>query len=361
MFTPIINNMSVRHLLLLFLYSLIILPSAAQPITKLEPGRTPEGAVYFLPKTAVRITLLVERKVYQPGQYAQYADQFLHLSNVELDRQTTYSIVDYAITTIGQRDTSKCYSIRLKGGKCETAELKMSEDGVLLAVNDEPIATVARQAFRSAPKSKATDPRKYLNAEVLAASSLSRQAELIATQIAELQESRHQLITGEADEMPEDERQLSRMLREIDMERDGLMSLFTGTVTRDTTEHTLTVCPTAPTEREVLFRLSAKRGLVDKDDLSGTPFFMSVENLYPAEHPTPENKKLDGFYVNRPGMARLTLLQDERQLAAFELPLAQFGFVELLDGSLFKKYVTHMRLHPATGAVDSLQADDEKK
>ena len=361
MIIPIINNMTAKNLFLLLFCSFIFSPITAQPITKLEPGRTPEGAVYYLPKTAIRINLLVEKKTYQPGTYAKYAEQYLRLNNVELERQTTYRIVDYAITSIGMRDTAKCYAVKLKGGKCETAELRFSDDGVLQAVNDEPLAPIVRKPFRSAAKAATEDPRKYLNADVLKATNMARQAELIAAQMGELQEGRQQLITGEADEMPEDEQQLHRMLREIDTEREALMSLFTGMVTRDTTEHTLTICPEKPVDHEVLFRLSGKRGLVDKDDLSGIPFYMTIENLYPAEHPTPENKKQEGFYVNKPGMARITLLQEERQLADYELPLAQFGFVELLDGSLFKKYVTHMRLNPATGAVDTLKAENEKK
>ena len=335
--------------------------ATAQPeATKMTPGRTPEGVVYFLPKTAIRFNLLVEKKTYQPGQFAKFADKYLHLSNVEQNRQVTYSIVDYSLTTVGVRDTSKCYAVRLKGGKCETAELRLSDDGVLQAINEEPMEAVVRPPFRSAPKGKTVDPRKYMGADVLSASNSAKQAELVVAQMMELQEARQQLITGEADETPQDEQQLHRMLREIDTEREALMSLFTGTVSRDTTEHSLTVCPEAPVDREVVFRLSARRGLVDKDDLSGTPFYMTVENVNPASYPTAENKKNEGFFVNKPGIARVTLYQESHQLGVFELPFAQFGFVELRDGNLFKRYITHMRLNPTTGAVEYLYADSGK-
>lgn len=325
--------------------------------TRLEAGRSAEGAVYFLPKTELRIHLLVEKKTFTPGEFAKYAEKYLHLQGVEQERQITYSVADYSITQIGVRDTSKCFAVRLKGGKCETAELKFSDDGVLLAVNTEPAALIGRQAFRSFAKPAAVNGRQFMTAEAKGASSAAKMAELTAQQLAELQESRQQLITGEADETPQDEQQLARMLSEIDRQSSALMSLFTGVVTRDTTERVITVCPDEEIDRMVLFRLSQKLGVVDSDDLSGVPFYMSVENLYPASHPAAENKKNEGFFVNVPGMARVTLYQQNMQLAAFDVPLAQFGFVTLRDGSLFKRYVTRMRLNPATGAVDTLSAE----
>ena len=39
----------------------------------------------------------------------------------------------------------------------------------------------------------------------------------------------------------------------------------------------------------------------------------------------------------------------------------QFGNVELLSGALFnKKYTTHLRLHPLSGAVEKLDAEQPK-
>ncbi len=323
----------------------------------LTAGRTADGAVYFLPKTVLRFHLLVEKKTYTPGQFAKYAEKYMRISGVEQDVQTTYGIADYSVTQLGVRDTSKCYTVKLKGGKCETAELHFSSDGVLQSVNTEPIAPIERKPFRAAPSAKAADPRQYLSAEVQSAASVAKKAELTVQQLQELQESRQQLITGDADEVPQDEHLLHLMLSEIDKEREALMSLFTGTVQRDTTEHVITVCPTGASGSEVLFRLSQKLGVVAADDLSGIPFYISIENLYPATFPTPENKKHEGFYVNVPGVGRITLFQEDKQLASFDMPIAQFGFATLRDGAVFKRYVTRMRLNPATGAVEMMQSD----
>ena len=138
------------------------------------------------------------------------------------------------------------------------------------------------------------------------------------------------------------------------------MAQFTGTVRRDTTQHVLTLCPEREMKHEVLFRISRRLGLVDSDDLSGIPYYIDLKNLNPAEHPAPENKKPTGFFVNVPGMAQLTVSQEDQPLAQFDVPLAQFGFTELRDGDLFRRYVTQLQLHPATGAVVRQQVELEK-
>ena len=350
--------MAVTLSLCLFL----ALSAVAQPVTtQLKPGRTPEGVVYFLPKTAIRINLLIEKKTYTPGEYAKYAEKYLRLTGIEQEEQVTYSVANYGITQIGIRDTAKCYAVELKG-KSETAEIKLSDDGVLLAVNDEPVKQKEFVPFQPAPAAPTPDPHQFLNAEVLSAGTMAKQAELTVNQILELQEHRRLLITGEADDMPQDEQQLRLMIAQIDRERDILMSMFTGVTRRDTTEQIVTVCPEGEVSREVIFRLSRKLGLVDKDDLSGVPYYMTIEDLHRStqKYEKPDNKKNDGFYVNVPGRIRMTLHRENSQLGVFDLYAGQFGFVELRSGALFKRYVTHMTLNPVTGSVDKIHADMNK-
>ena len=342
---------------------LCCLSLSAQPeMTQLKPGQTPDGVVYYLPKTALRIHLLIEKQTYTPGQFARYAERYLHLSGVVQQEQISQRIVSCEVSSFGVRDTSKCYSVRLKG-KAETAEIRLSEQGTLLAVNDEPLAYSIPKlsTLNSKLSSLNTHPStSLLSSEALAAGSTAKMAEITAQQIQELQERRQQLATGEADEMPQDEHQLRLMLQQIDQKCAQLMTHFTGTTRRDSTEHVLTFCPDKEINHQVLFRISRRLGLVDKDDLSGIPYYIDLKNLSPAEHPAPENKKQTGFYVNVPGMAQLTISQDDQTLAQFQVPLAQFGFTELRDGDLFRRFVTHLQLHPATGAVVRQQVEQEK-
>lgn len=307
---------------------------------------------YYLPKTAVRFHLLIEKQTYTPGEFARYAKRYLQLDHVEQQEQVTQRVIRCEVSTLGLRDSSKCYTLQLKG-KGEAADVRLSDDGVLLSINDTPQeAHVGTGVFKAAAAASVrASYQSFMNAEALAAGSVAKKAELTAQQIVELRERRLLLATGEADEMPQDERQLQLMLNEIDNHCQQLTALFTGTTRRDTTEQTVMLCPMKEVEREVVFRLSHKRGLVDKDDLSGVPFYMTLKQTEPSAPLVVEKKKDDGVYVNVPARMSLTLQQEDQTLATFQVPMAQFGYVDWRDGASFKRYVTHLILNPATGAV----------
>ena len=358
----------MRHLRMFWFTALLLgcMTTMAQPVSssKLQEGKVPEGTVYYLPKTMIHFHLLIEKKTYTPGIFCQYAEKFLRQKPVGQEEEINHRVVDFRLSQTGVRDTSKCFIATLKG-KSATTEIRLSEDGVLLAVNHTPIVVKKQPPFKAtAKKKKNLDPMRFLSDEVRIASSNAKKAELVALQMAELQEHRQQLITGEAEEMPTDKAQLQLMLDEIDQQYEGLLSLFMGTTTCDTTEQHIALCPEREMKREVIFRISKPLGLVDKDDLSGIPFYLTIEDLHKQsqqQYDYPENKKDGGFYANVPGFVRLTLYREDRQLATYEYPLAQFGFTELRGGSLFKKYPTHLKLNPITGAVEKLQAEIPEK
>lgn len=338
--------------------------SWAQPISsKLLEGKVPEGTVYYLPKTAFHFYLLIEKTSYTPGVFAKYAGRYLHLQDIQQEKHINHRLVNFQISQVGVRDTSKCFVVNLKG-KSATSEIKLSGDGVLLAVNDTPMVVKSHTPFVTTAKKHVVDPMRYLSGEVQMAASMAKKAELTALQIADLKEHRQLLITGEAEEMPSDKAQLQLMLDEIDRAYDALLSLFTGTTECDTTEQVFVLCPDKEMKREVIFRISKPLGIVDKDDLSGIPFYLTLEDLHQQsqqQYDFPENKKDGGFYSNVPGFVQLTLYRENQQLASYTYPLAQFGFTELRGGSQFKKYPTHLRLNPITGAVEKLQAEIPKK
>ena len=358
--------------LVLPFYLLTLLPLHAQPeVSLLKPGTDAEGQVYYLPKTAIRLHLQVEKTTYIPGEYARYAERYLKLTGIQQEKQVTYQLINYDMSTIGVRDTSKCYLLQMKG-KAATSSVILSNDGILQAVNSSPILQATGSPFathRSLTYRSPTLHSPILSAEVMAAGSSAKKAELIARELLELREQRQLLVTGEADEMPQDERQLRLMLKEIDEKDRQLMALFTGTTTRDTSETVITYCPDKEVERQVIFRLSRRLGIVDSDDLAGVPYYInvkssasqpsdSVEAITPVDDKKRYSKKYKGFFVNVPTKAEVSLYQGDQFLDSFEKPFAQFGTMELRDGQLFKRYITHMQLDPATGAVVTFDVEN---
>jgi hypothetical protein len=208
-----------------------------------------------------------------------------------------------------------------------------------------------------------------MNEEILAAGSTAKMAELTAQEIYDLRENRALLIKGQADFMPSDGAQMKMMLDQIELQGNALTSLFTGTVNKDTIETTLTVIPDGALKHQILFRLSQRLGIVDADDLSGEPYYITIEDLsnIPAldEAAAEKNKKKkqpeSGIYVNVPGRMRSTIERNGNVLSNAEMPAPQFGRVELLSGDLFnKRYTTHLWLNTLTGSVERLEAEQPK-
>lgn len=341
--------------------------AAAQTMTgKYRPGSTPEGAVYCLPKTALRIAVQVEKTTYTPGDFAVYAEKYLRLKDVEQTPAVSYRVISVGMTPVGVADTSKYYSLKLNA-KSSATNIRLADDGTLLAINTAPKPTETPAAFVPAHKTVPVNPRQYMNEEILAAGSTAKMAQLTAAEIYDIRDSRNQLTRGQADFMPKDGEQMRIMLAKLEEQDKALTSLFAGTTERDTTEHIFTVCPTKETERQVVFRLSKKLGLVDADDLSGTPYYISIADLHTTPLPDPTaahgKKKAteDGIYVNVPGKIRATICHGTDMIESIETQAAQFGHTELLSGELFNKRPnTRLTLNPATGAVAKLDAEMPK-
>lgn len=353
--------------LLFALHFFLAFATAQTSVSSYRPGVTTDGAVYFLPRTALRISVLVERTTYEPGDFASYAQRYLRLQGVSLEPTVSHRVVSVTQTAFGQADQQKAYAVKFNA-KTVAANVALADDGRLLAINAEPTAETQPAAFTPAPKPAPLNPRQFMNEEILSAGSTSKMAELTSREIYDIRENHSLLIKGQADFMPQDGQQLKLMLAQLETQEQALRSLFEGVTTRDTTEYILTYVPTKPASRELLFRLSQQIGLVDADDLSGDPYYITIENidvLPPTdEEAAAKTKKKEyeaGIYVNIPGRIRSTIHQGIEQIAQAQFPAAQFGNVELLSADLFNKhYTTQLWLNPVTGAVERLQADIKK-
>lgn len=330
-------------------------------LSNYKPGVTEEGAVYCLPKTTLRFVVQVEKTTYTPGEFAKYAELYMRLGDVGREKTTTYKMTSLDMTTIGTPDKDKYYAVKFNA-KSSASTMTLSEDGILLAMNSQPKEPNIPKAFTPAPKPKRTSARNYLNNDIASAGSTVKMAEMVAREIFDIRDTKNQLIRGEADFMPKDGEQLKLMLAQLDQQETALTELFTGTIDRDTTETVIEYCPTAETARALLFRLSAYNGIVDNDDLSGVPYYISITDLHsvPAIDATAKKAKKSesGVYVNVPGRMRAIVTCEGKEVARFQVAAAQFGYAELLDSNLFnKKFNTYLILDPATGGIIKLDGD----
>ena len=358
-----------KSLLLFFIFYFSFLTTLAQTaVSTYLPGVTPEGVIYLLPKTGIRISVQVEKSTYTPGELCKYSERYLRIKDVSPTPSVSYRITGIRQEAYAVVDTSKYYAIEFNA-KTVATNVRLSDDGILLGINTDPLPqniSLSSLSTRRPPHSTRIDPRQYMNEETLAAGSTAKMAELIAQDIYEIRESRNLLVRGQADNMPKDGEQLRLMLNQLDKQDQAMTSLFIGTTERDTTEHIITIIPDKTSDQQVLFRFSQKLGLLESDDLAGVPYYYKVEDLKtvpPVEvvEPKKKNKQAQGIYVNVPGKLRSTISDAKGVIDTAEFPAGQFGNVELLSGALFnKRYTTRLWLNPLSGAVEKIDVEQPK-
>lgn len=335
-----------------------ILVAALVCAASVASAQTVEGTSYYLPKTALQLTLLVEKTTYQPGEFAAYAQRYMKKNDVQLESSTTYRLIDTKIATFALPDTAKRFTLSLDK-RYSISEVARTDNGILLAINAEGKTIEKPAKFVAAPKPKPLNPKDYMNEDILTAGSTAKMAQLIAQEIYDIRDSRNQLQRGQAEFMPKDGQQLQIMMAGLDTQERALRQVFEGVTERDTTELTLEFIPTEPVERQLLFRFSRHFGLVDADDLSGAPYYLRITaEAKPQQPEEPKKKDKDdiGLNVNMPVKTTATLYDGNAPIKKLDFQAPQFGTIENLSGALFgKKQTSKIILNPITGGLESIK------
>lgn len=336
------------------------------------PGVTLEGINYYLPRTAMRVVIRAEKKVVTPGEFHMYAFKYMRLQDIPVQSTTTWTVKDIQVLPYGVPDKEKAYSIKLKS-RTVAPFVSLSKEGLILGINTEG---EKEETIPAVPKARIlehaithSEVRRYMNREMLQAGSTAKMAELAAREIYDIRESRDALVRGEADNTPKDGAQLKLMLDNLDAQQRALLSLFSGTTEISEVYYAMDVIPTAETNKMILFRFSKWMGLVDADDMSGVPFYMSIGrmgDLPPrSEDAAVEQKKgkmQKAVYYNMPARTKVKIFDAGNVWTETEIPMAQLGYTEILSNVLFDKTAsTRVSFYQSTGGIRNIISNKEGK
>lgn len=321
------------------------------------------GVTYMLPQTKIEIVVHATRHTYIPGEFCRYAERYLRLSDVSDEAKVYWTLDKVETRAIGVPDKDNVYFVKLKD-KTVAPLMELTEDGIVRSIN---MPFSGNKSLKPQPEENShlpvhdIDPRSFMTEEMLMASSRAKMAELTAKEIFNIRESKNALIRGEADNMPTDGEQLKLMLDNLKVQEEAMTSLFIGKEKKESTTFTIQLTPKEVNE-EIAFRFSKKLGPVDKDDLSGTPIYVSINNLEtPTLTPMKEgkNKELEGVVYNVPGRAHVMVTYGKQVLFDGEMPITQFGTQEYLAPVLFnKKSTTKVLFDTTTGGLIKIDREE---
>ena len=324
-------------------------------VTKLDPSRAYAKGydVYYLPQTALDITVTLHQETYTPGPYSAFAESLLGIAGDAPQAGDHWRIDSVAVATSEEADYTAALAVKRPKGSTFPEWLTLSKSGLLMAASTAPAFTPQGQSqrdgradwppftdlstaqfvadkssiFYSVVQRDTTFVRVPVQRNVVVKESVEEKAKQAADLIFALRKKRVELICGDA-ELPTAPHMLQEMLDEISRVEAQYLSLFIGRWTNKRHAVRLRYSPSAKESSSMLCRFSTQSGICPTSELSATPLLIHVQRLegpigYPAEAKLPPLK--NGLYYRPACMAEvtLTLLRDE--LLRARVPLTQLG------------------------------------
>jgi hypothetical protein len=362
--------MNKKIALILGLYVFVLIPAFAQYNRYFNKNgeKSFYGIQYVLPQTYINIQLSATKTMFTPGEFCQYAERYLKLTDVPTEASVRWTFNGAKMKLESRPDSSKTFFVPMDE-KMTAPLMELTPEGVVKSINMalQPVTTVSDNTpsvsltLKEAP---GIDPHSLLSEEILMAGSTSKMAELVAKEIYNIRESRSSLIKGEADNLPKDGAQLKLMLDNLDAQEKALTSMFSGTYKSENKSVTVPV-EISEMNNKVVSRFSEAFGIVDKGDLSGRPFYMTIQKVettdLQAQNEDKEKKKEkdEGVAYNMPGRASVMLKDGNKQVATADFVVTQFGGIGYLAPTLFnKKSTVSVRFDPMTGALLKIDRTD---
>jgi hypothetical protein len=299
------------------------------------------------------------------GTYYRYAEKYLGVKDPVEEDKTYYQLGKLTLTNKGIPDAENTYIVEFKAGTTAPYAY-LTEEGLLCTINAEykPPKEDGQPAPQPSPavsgSGSGSDTPVFFE-ELLMAGSTAKQAEVAAKQIYRIRESRLNILTGEADNLPPDGEAMKVVIQELDRQEKALTTLFTGSSSKETSYYDVTVVPYQDLEREVLFRFSDLLGVVDADDLSGAPVYLqlkAVDREASALAPPAggKEKPVKGIIYNVPGKASVEIQMNRKSLFKGEVQIVQFGRRENLAPAMFEDRKTPVKVYfyPETGAIKQI-------
>lgn len=341
------------------------LMAPAQTTTKLSASKANDyGLVYTLPTTVLDITIEAVHTVNQPGEFYKYAKKYLNADTPISEPSESWDIKSVTVNARGRANSTDQYLMQFRAG--QTPFIIVDENGMPLSINTEdvslPESPVLPEPVKAAPTPLETPAARHaISEEMLQSQSSAKRAELAAQKIYDLRQSRTDLITGQADQMPPDGKAMQIIVDEIAAQEAALTAMFVGTTQTETEVNTVTFVPGDENSKSVLARVSAIDGIVDADDLSGDPITISVKVIDRGTFPQNEKgepKKFPegGVAYCIPGTAKVNISFRGNTIWEGSVDASQYGIVFGLDPKIFsdKKAPAYLIFNPVTGAIREL-------
>lgn len=313
---------------------------------------------YYLPTTAIKVDVTVTKVREIKGNYADYAERMLGLTNIISNNRTFYRLKDVNIETVVVPDLDMAFAVepssqQLKEQSYAKALVNSQKcnDNKSLNSTYSTTATPLPDFFKNYANVSYTETEdafvetKIINGVVtqvpanrtrLVNKTAEQKVQEAADRISQIRKDRNSLIAGEQ-EVPYSAEALQLMISQLNQSENDYLDLFRGIVLEDEMHYYFYVIPNKGQYSMPLFNIDQNEGFKLATDASAAAYSLRINpfNMVMLPAKKEDKKSAQGFRVRQPQNVNIDLLHNGETIHQFGIyPMLQWGDVKVLPANL---------------------------
>jgi len=345
------------------------------------------GVLYALPKTVIRVEVQVTKTEIIAGEFAQYAEKYLGLSDVK-QNSTKWEISDISISNYPIPDKNHYYYVESSNSNCPTL-INITETGIISSINsgvksneslplnnflkkNNSITGLSNGIILNGQKvmvdttyrtirTDSTVRRVPVYKKQLVSKSTEDKAKDVAKYILMLRDEKMNLLIGDVEEFP-DGIATSKIIDEFNKMEQEYLSFFTGSKTMATEKMVFEIIPDKDNKQEnILFYFSPETGFSDKLIDGSTKVSINFEDEMNTQfidsflvHKDTLVTKEKGLYYRIPENVKVNILYKNALLTSKSVIIPQFGKINILPAKYLRRRNVAIEFYPETGGLKSI-------
>lgn len=383
--------MKIFDKLFLLVFAMVFLYGCSPQINVVKVSNTKEpskknGFYYALPRTLVKVDVVVSKTEQIKGPYAEFAEKYLGLTQVIKNNSTSYDISGYKISTFTEPDPQQFYFVETKSScpkKLNRFRLALDEAGMILGTKAlldtvasekqvyvfEEGSNVYPDIFKSYADlnmfEKVDTIIEKVNVDSMMVEKMTfkrsmvektpdQKAKNAADFIIKVKENRFNLISG-FQEVNYDKETFKYMNEELEKMENEYRKLFTGIIFTKKITYSFVYVPdpSRPVDSVALFRFSKLHGMLETGDVYGDEVYLSIKKSGNTDSLSTYVSKKDlmktkshGFYYRLPDYAEVWLYNSIAKNISGKFLISQYGVLTSLPAE-----TRRFEVYPETGAI----------
>ncbi len=344
-----------------------------------------EGVMYYLPRTALDVDIIIHVHHFTPGPFAQYSDSYLNIAEVEQQELTFWDIQNVSVSESAEADPNACFWIV---PKASLPMISYANQNILAGINAEYQYVTDKNAERKFLSTKVipndilfTDLNVKKNKyEVLDTTWRVIEKDSVIQRIpvyrsVEKEKGWHQKAQDAADfiikirkrrfkleaaieEQQADGEGVAIMIQKLEELEAEYLSLFIGKTETETIRYHYRIVPESNQAEQIfsLANLDIETAEVLSEEGQSSAIKLKLFSLSPQNivQPTPEKQKETALIVRSAGVANCKILLNDDVVYQKQVTIPQLGQLVRIPESLVSED-SKVRIDCKTGNLQSIE------